>query len=1003
VGTFMGLFIFFGLSHSASAQFADEKIAANFPRGQSVNDAWLMLSQYECPGHCLETPKADLRIFFDEDDLIAAGKNDPNDTLTIKVQTLCRYVGNPSGSSKLDGGEDPNGTPNWPNSLRCTSFNSLSNPISTYSILRKNLVQSKAKYGDKIWFTDLSLKLDQAPGSDQPLLGVYIYNPQNIAYITAQEDQDPTNAYTETNCYTGAGGTCSRGGGPPVGNNNVISFWNNYGSDGPGTTHRWGMTFGPDCSVTSNTQAYLKWYDADDSPGGNGTQAAGLNFDLIEIDENGNRTTLKNNYQADLGGNDSYRRVQFTVKPNHKYVWRWNNVSATNGIQVWLPYSEMNPRIDCNTGTVRARCSVTASNLTPAAGTNITVTLWIKNTGTDPWPDPVTITGSKNHGIGNLQPQDTRTYNDTYTRGSPGEVDYTYNIMNGGTRLATCSVTVEWQAPIQITNANCTNIHINNPTLGGFRLRFIDLSTGAVEATSPPRPQAFSVPIQAAYDYDSFPAFPFMLPYHAHQVQAVSDDLSQVYSARNLVNAATGGSKCMAVSCQGSLNADLEPGKSANVTYGLNMVNYTDRRYVSGGLPPAQVFAIQAAATGGLSGSSPITNIDFNVNSHALTAYNVSFLMTANYTGNVAAHLFMNGALIDPEIPINCSVSYTPKTRPYLQVNFGDVSAGGIFENAVGVCASSKNANFTGPSSSATSNNVGGIRTFENNFAGSGADYAAYALGVIQGDGNPEGFYTSQAAGGPINNLAFANSGIPAGNLGGLMGGLANNNTTSSDAHCATDFFDRTPKTPNPTFVAAPGGDVNPDGLVPGGDVNGVPGQYFYNGTLKLAGTLSAGKSYTIYVNGNVHITNNITYGPWTVSTTTNTAPYLSVIAKGNIYVDSNVTRIDGLYVAQPTSGTTNGAFYTCAIGGVPPTAAQVSTACRTGNLTLNGAVIAQHLYPLRSIDTVNPGAGVGGGPAEIFNFTPAIVIGQPNFKSLDTGSTIDDSIQGLYNLPPVF
>jgi hypothetical protein len=235
------------------------------------------------------------------------------------------------------------------------------------------------------------------------------------------------------------------------------------------------------------------------------------------------------------------------------------------------------------------------------------------------------------------------------------------------------------------------------------------------------------------------------------------------------------------------------------------------------------------------------------------------------------------------------------------------------------------------------------------------------------------------------------------------MGGLANNNTTSSDAHCATDFFDRTPKTPNPTFVAAPGGDVNPDGLPAAGDTNGVPGQYFYNGTLKLAGTLSAGKSYTIYVNGNVHITNNITYGPWTVSATTNTAPYLSIIAKGNIYIDSNVTRIDGLYVAQPTSGTTNGAFYTCAIGGVPPTAALVSTACHAGNLTLNGAVIAQHLYPLRSIDTVNPGAGVGGGPAEIFNFTPAIVIGQPNFKSLDTGSTIDDSIQGLYNLPPVF
>jgi hypothetical protein len=85
-----------------------------------------------------------------------------------------------------------------------------------------------------------------------------------------------------------------------------------------------------------------------------------------------------------------------------------------------------------------------------------------------------------------------------------------------------------------------------------------------------------------------------------------------------------------------------------------------------------------------------------------------------------------------------------------------------------------------------------------------------------------------------------------------------------------------------------------------------------------------------------------------------------------------------------------------------------VFATCTTGasdhcnsQLVVNGAVIAQHVELLRAHGTLDApsgaNSGIGSSPAEIFNFTPSLIIGNPAFASQFGKSEI------LFSLPPVF
>jgi hypothetical protein len=132
----------------------------------------------------------------------------------------------------------------------------------------------------------------------------------------------------------------------------------------------------------------------------------------------------------------------------------------------------------------------------------------------------------------------------------------------------------------------------------------------------------------------------------------------------------------------------------------------------------------------------------------------------------------------------------------------------------------------------------------------------------------------------------------------------------------------------------------------------------------------------------------------------TNNSPYLTIIAKGNISVNFSVSRMDGVYIAQPLDdvGVTKGAFYSCSIAGAVPSSNQVKTNCRN-SLSVNGSVIAQHVHLLRSQGTLQDGTG---DAAENFNYAPSTVIGLPSFRP-NCGSVVTYCIGSLNSLPPVF
>jgi hypothetical protein len=339
---------------------------------------------------------------------------------------------------------------------------------------------------------------------------------------------------------------------------------------------------------------------------------------------------------------------------------------------------------------------------------------------------------------------------------------------------------------------------------------------------------------------------------------------------------------------------------------------------------------------------------------------------------------------------------------PYYKVYGNDVKAGGAFD--AGSCSNS------------TGNTIGsigflggflpspdgyGIKGFDNTAnTGSGAQFAAYAIGHIASfnsammrgavGGNP----------GPSKGLTFANSG---GNYGGDVGG------TNCIHNWANDQA-------NAIVTGSLSGTVNPASL---------NGTYTASGDLTLSTASSTdlvpkGSRTIIYVNGaNVRITAGNTSGiKYDTSTWGSIAdiPSLWVVVNGgNIYIDPGVTQLDGVYVAQPDSGNGKGKIFTCSNNGFGPADltgvnGTAGDACNN-QLTVNGAFIAQEVELLRSFSSLrysqageNPygsGSNCVGKPtcaAEVFNFGPEVFMAPPNGLGNSGGSKYDY----ITELPPV-
>lgn len=515
---------------------------------------------------------------------------------------------------------------------------------------------------------------------------------------------------------------------------------------------------------------------------------------------------------------------------------------------------------------------------------------------------------------------------------------------------------------------------------------------GGVPNAGPPRSYTGPPSTMDPFSIGTFPHLEYSV-----ELQALVDQSDDPYTTLDSDYL----EKCMRVTaCLPVSQPDVEPGQQTDVSFGMRLQNDTRDGFGN--------YAVQVNSSPGIviNSGSPIGGT-MNPGDNNFQG---PFRATINYRGNFSADLLFNGANINAimngiDVGLPCSSNnITPKTRPYLRVLEGDIHTGGAFRKGVLACQQS---DLVAGNYNSRDKYAGGIRTFgipapsSGGPQGSRVDFAAIALGLIDGstDG-PLGFRSSAINNGFYNKLDFANYNVEP--LGGLLGG----SSPFAAAHCIPDYFNSTRKVASAVFSPVTRFNLNP----------GVAsGQYF----LEPAGgapyvdigaigpnMVGNGKSITIYVKGSVFITKNIRYQSWTIDAAANHAPYLTIIAEGDIHIDPGVSSIEGLFIAQPNSGGNGGNFSTCSPGGDDPAdSGEIVQFCRD-KFTVYGSVIAKHVLPLRHDNRADGTLwrdGGGSDTSEIFSFTPSMLLGIPNLKDPDAGTVLPNSLEGLFRLPPIF
>ena len=296
----------------------------------------------------------------------------------------------------------------------------------------------------------------------------------------------------------------------------------------------------------------------------------------------------------------------------------------------------------------------------------------------------------------------------------------------------------------------------------------------------------------------------------------------------------------------------------------------------------------------------------------------------------------------------------------YIKAYGGDVRVGGGVGslNSTGVCPDYNariEVNNSGP----------GI-----NYSGSAAQFGVYARGSIQGllSGAFNDFSASPSPGLRPKQLAFASQ---SGTYGGNFG---------SSGPC----YDYTGKAPSDAVVS-------------------------YANTTIGGKVVNVGERDVRHVKGDVYISGDITYstGTWVEPAD---IPVFQLIVEGDIYISSNVHRIDGMVVAVPRgTGTQGGNIYTCAngIGSIPT---GTFNACKS-QLVVNGSVSAKRLHAYRDCGSLvhaneqEPSVTSGGTDdqlcssqnhaAEVFNYQPELWIRA-------AAGPAADRYDSVLSLPPI-
>ncbi|MEO5690631.1 MAG: hypothetical protein ABIQ64_00410 [Candidatus Saccharimonadales bacterium] len=312
-------------------------------------------------------------------------------------------------------------------------------------------------------------------------------------------------------------------------------------------------------------------------------------------------------------------------------------------------------------------------------------------------------------------------------------------------------------------------------------------------------------------------------------------------------------------------------------------------------------------------------------------------ISTAAYIGQVVCQYMQwsPGAWNSSAVRQTPQVCITIVASPRLSIVGGDAASGGNY---------------------ACSTGGGGFQGNASN-PGSFGEYGVLSTGDIVD------FYSAGTTGGSI--LTFANTTPTFGNFSGTR--------------CLTDL---TGELTNNVASWDPG--FSSGQAIPGGT-----NHYRVSSNISVgASTLNAGAKTVIDARGySVTITGDLQYNNGSYNSFGD-APSLVILAD-RILVSSNVTRMDGLFIASQNLTTCDAAGDTHAVAaGAPARSAMSSTGvCRTTRLTINGAlIVGGQLVTART---------AGGGaatelPAEIIRFRPEVFL-TPYEKGVAGGSLMTD------------
>lgn len=329
--------------------------------------------------------------------------------------------------------------------------------------------------------------------------------------------------------------------------------------------------------------------------------------------------------------------------------------------------------------------------------------------------------------------------------------------------------------------------------------------------------------------------------------------------------------------------------------------------------------------------------------------------------------------------PAECQVTISVLAdQPYLRVYGNDVAAGSGRKPG---CGPGNSANIE----------TNTLRKPNNAYVGAGSQLGAFSLGHVGSGG-----FISAA----VRN-AVANPGAPIGltfgnyNDYGVPVGWGGNSGMSS---CMPDFFSlktaSSPQLSSSTSIAErtfPNATVN--ALIKNGNPVGSPKVVYVD--------------EDVYINSNIIFENSESALAGTTWNQPSRIPSFYLVVKGNIYIDKDVTQLDGVYIAQPRDIQSPGDIYTCTNGTTPyvlPNSGTLRSDCNV-KLTVNGTFIAQNVHFLRTNGRLRPSIvdnelASSGTIAEVFNFSPEVYLGVPD-SSLRRSAALK-KYDYITSLPPV-